>query len=184
MRCLVKLAVPVIGLLLVMGLLLAFLGSVLDGLPRSLPGLGGDPEARVVRVVDGDTLVVDVGGERERVRVLGIDTPETGAGGRARECGGRSASRSARRWVARTNDRVELERPGGTPNRDRYDRLLRTVDQADGQDGGLSSWQVDRGWARVYRRADLPQRQIEVLQARELRARVARRGAWRACATF
>lgn len=33
--------------------------------------------ALVVRVVDGDTIVCDVGGEKIKVRLIGVDTPET-----------------------------------------------------------------------------------------------------------
>ncbi len=33
--------------------------------------------ARVTRVVDGDTLVVSIAGREERVRLIGVDTPET-----------------------------------------------------------------------------------------------------------
>ncbi len=35
------------------------------------------PLAKVTRVIDGDTIVVDWMGQRERVRILGIDAPET-----------------------------------------------------------------------------------------------------------
>ena len=34
-------------------------------------------QATVVRVVDGDTLVVSIAGREERVRLIGVDTPET-----------------------------------------------------------------------------------------------------------
>ena len=33
--------------------------------------------ATVVRVIDGDTIIADINGERERIRLLLIDTPET-----------------------------------------------------------------------------------------------------------
>lgn len=33
--------------------------------------------ATVTRVVDGDTLVVEIGGQEDRVRLIGVDTPET-----------------------------------------------------------------------------------------------------------
>ena len=33
--------------------------------------------ATVTRVIDGDTLVVDIAGQEERVRLIGVDTPET-----------------------------------------------------------------------------------------------------------
>ena len=83
--------------------------------------------ARVVRVVDGDTIVVKTGGVEERVRLIGIDTPETVKPGTPVECFGKAAS-------ARTADML----PEGTPVilerdvevRDRYDRLLAYVYRA------------------------------------------------------
>jgi micrococcal nuclease len=38
---------------------------------------GAPSQAVVERVIDGDTIVVAAGGREERVRLLGIDTPET-----------------------------------------------------------------------------------------------------------
>ena len=53
---------------------------------RGLPGSSSYPlffcgvvsaeMARVIRVVDGDTLVVDIAGREERVRLIGVDTTE------------------------------------------------------------------------------------------------------------
>lgn len=34
-------------------------------------------EYKVIRVVDGDTIDVDIGGEETRVRLIGVDTPES-----------------------------------------------------------------------------------------------------------
>lgn len=53
---------------------------------------------RVERVVDGDTLVVDVQGQRERVRVLGIDAPEVGRDGHP-GCGALEATQRLRALV-------------------------------------------------------------------------------------
>ena len=71
---------PVLGL--VAGLLIA---CTTTGLPES--GLG-----TVVGVVDGDTLVIDLDGRAESVRLLGIDTPETVHPDRPPECFGAEAS--------------------------------------------------------------------------------------------
>ncbi|MEW5722286.1 MAG: thermonuclease family protein [Thermodesulfobacteriota bacterium] len=43
---------------------------------HSWAGRGGGAEALVVLVHDGDTLEVETGGRRERVRLFGIDCPE------------------------------------------------------------------------------------------------------------
>ncbi len=48
--------------------------------------------ASLVRVVDGDTVVVDIGDQRETVRLLGIDTPETAKPNSPVECFGPEAS--------------------------------------------------------------------------------------------
>ena len=37
---------------------------------------GGIPEYQFISVEDGDTLVVEIGGSRERVQLIGIDAPE------------------------------------------------------------------------------------------------------------
>lgn len=82
----------------------------------------------VVNVVDGDTLDVQRGNEFERVRVIGIDTPERG------DCGFGDAS-SALSQIVLGSD-VELT-PGAVDDRDRYGRLLRYVD-VGGRDAGLA----------------------------------------------
>lgn len=77
----------------------------------------GPQTARVVRVVDGDTLDLDDG---DRVRILGIDAPETGP---APECGGLEAFRSLA--AAAEGRRVTLAY--GPTCRDRHGRLLAHV---------------------------------------------------------
>ncbi len=86
-----------------------------------MQGLPGEPNAVVQRVVDGDTLAVETGGVEERVRLIGIDTPESVKAGTEVECYGKEASaRTAELLPAGTE--VVLERD--VQARDRYDRLL------------------------------------------------------------
>jgi endonuclease YncB( thermonuclease family) len=84
----------------------------------------------VTDIVDGDTIDVLQGDRTERVRVIGIDTPERG------ECGfGEAADVLAGHVLG---ERVVLV-PGAQDDRDRYDRILRYVDrEADGLDAGPS----------------------------------------------
>ena len=84
--------------------------------------------ARVERVVDGDTFVAELGGRDERVRVIGVDTPETVAPGRPVERYGKEASNFAKREL--TGATVRLG--GDVEPRDRYDRLLAYVWLPDG----------------------------------------------------
>ena len=81
-------------------------------------------EARVVEVVDGDTIRVDLGGRQELVRMTGIDTPEVGGPYRDPECYGAEASALAKQLVP-PGSTVALERD--VSERDRYGRLLRSV---------------------------------------------------------
>jgi len=88
------------------------------------------PNATVDRVVDGDTIIVFIDGRRERVRLIGIDTPESVDPNRPEQCFGHEAS-------------VYLESllPSDTPvslvrdveARDKYDRLLAYVIRTDDQ---------------------------------------------------
>ncbi len=84
--------------------------------------------ARVDRVVDGDTFVADIGGRRERVRVIGVDTPETVAPGRPVERYGKEASNFAKHMLTGVTVRLG----GDVEPRDRYDRLLAYVWLPDG----------------------------------------------------
>src|SRR3546814_3636658 len=77
----------------------------------------------VVRSVDGDTLVVDVGGSREDVRLIGIDTPESVARDRPVECFGPEAKEHMAELLP-AGTAVRLERD--VEARDRYGRLLRS----------------------------------------------------------
>ncbi len=85
--------------------------------------LAQELSGRVARVVDGDTIEVNVGGRTERVRYIGIDTPEwtdERPGVRARA---RAATEANRRLVAGRRVRLELD----VETRDRYGRLLAYV---------------------------------------------------------
>ena len=94
-------------------------------------GDAGDPvpagQATVRSVVDGDTIVVDVGGDDETVRLIGIDTPETKKPNTPIECFGPEASaRTHELLPAGTAVRLERDREP----RDRYGRLLAYVFRA------------------------------------------------------
>jgi len=84
---------------------------------------GGGDSGRVVKVVDGDTIHVQVGSVREKVRYIGVDTPETKHPSRPVGCFGQKASDFNARLVG--GERVRLVRD--VEARDRYGRLLAYV---------------------------------------------------------
>jgi micrococcal nuclease len=92
---------------------------------ESLQG-GDEPvsaRAFVVRVVDGDTIEVALGGRREDVRLIGVDTPETVKPGTPVQCFGPRASRFTHRRLERRRVRLLF----GVERRDVYGRLLAYV---------------------------------------------------------
>lgn len=151
------------------------------GIPAALRGLLETPatqSAKVVRVVDGDTLLVSRGVRRERVRLLGVDAPEGTRHGRA-ECGARAASEAARRWVARARGRVQLSRDRLAHERDPHGRLLAHVSSARG--GDLAGWLLRRGLARTVSYERRPLAAHPRLLALEASARGRRAGLWSKC---
>lgn len=80
-------------------------------------------EASVVRVIDGDTIEVDIGGTLYKVRYIGINTPETVHPTRGEEPYGKEASAKNRELV--DGKVVRLERD--VSEADKYGRLLRYV---------------------------------------------------------
>ena len=84
------------------------------------PGL---TPARVTRVVDGDTIRVEIGGQEYRVRYIGIDTPEIIDAQRPGQCFADEASERNRQLVE--GKTVGLGQD--VSETDGFDRLLRYV---------------------------------------------------------
>lgn len=125
----------------------AFTGS-------SVPAAG---KMTIIKVIDGDTLTVDYNGKRENIRLIGIDTPESFAGKKARRDSKRSNTdmaqilQSGRKAAEYTKTRVN---PGDlvsvefdVEKRDRYGRLLGYVFLADGR--MLNEEIIKNGYASV-----------------------------------
>ncbi len=89
------------------------------------------PRARIVKVVDGDTIDVQLNGQTVRLRLIGINTPESVDPRRPVECFGKQASDRAKQLL--TGQTVLLENDPSQQDRDQYDRLLRYVWFPDGR---------------------------------------------------
>ena len=163
--------------------------------PTKTPILSSVSESfKVTRVVDGDTIEVEGG---EKVRYIGIDTPETVDPRKPVQCFGIEASKKNKELVEGKTVRLEKD----ITDRDKYGRLLRYVwvdDPSAGsgqapstsfdsaQDRGLGQVLfvnlelVKQGFASSYTYPPDIKYQKEFLAA-EREAREAERGLWKAC---
>jgi micrococcal nuclease len=104
-----------------------------------------EPNAIVEQVIDGDTIEVRIGKRSERVRLLGVDTPETQHPSRPPECLGAEATAFTRSLLP-TGTPVRLERD--LIGRDHFGRVLAHVHRAS--DGlSVNHALVREGYAAV-----------------------------------
>jgi micrococcal nuclease len=141
------------------------------------PGpVGAVERARVVRVVDGDTILVDIRSRRERVRYIGIDAPESVRPNTPVEPFAREAAAENARLVAGRDVVLEVD----VSDRDAFNRLLRYVwlEQPNGDPPLLVNFElVARGVANaVTYPPDL--RYTDLFRAAEREARQRGRGLW------
>jgi micrococcal nuclease len=158
-----------------LGLVLLLLAALAAGLAATLarPAADGDFRLRgtVSYVVDGDTLHVELErGRDERVRLIGVDTPERG------EC--RAAHATALARALADGRRVVLAGDPTQATRDVYGRLLAYVWLPGGRDLGFQL--LARGLARVYV-YDRPFRRLPAYRRAERIGHTRPRGIWRGC---
>jgi micrococcal nuclease len=136
-----------------------------------------DLAGRVVQVVDGDTVRVALSGRVERVRYIGIDTPESVKPDTAVQCYAHRAAAANARLVAGRRVRLVLD----VEARDRFGRLLAYVyRESDGL--FVNAALVRGGFARTL---TIPPnvRHAGRFAALAREARRAGRGLWSACAS-
>ena len=138
-------------------------------------GSSGGSAGRVVRVVDGDTIHVQLDGRRETVRYIGVDTPESVKPGTSVQCFAKRASAFNGRLVA--GERVRLV--PDAEERDRYGRLLAYVYRA--RDGRFVNAALVRGGYAVA--LTIPPNVAHADDFRRLAAAARRkgRGLWSSC---
>lgn len=142
------------------------------------PGSGppADGAGVVTHVVDGDTLDVEVGGTEERVRLIGVDTPESVARDRPVQCYGTEASAYLASLVPE-GTAVRLERDAVA--RDQFGRLLAYVYRAE-DDLLVNRALIERGYADAVTYGDNEALYPELVAA-EAAARDGGRGLWGVC---
>jgi micrococcal nuclease len=134
------------------------------------PGHAPEAQITVTRVIDGDTIEVDIGGTIYKVRYIGIDTPELD-NERPEFCAlAQEATRLNRQLVEGRDVRLEKD----ISETDKYGRLLRYVYV---NDTFVNAELVRQGlaWAKAYE----PDTKYQgILEEAEAEARQAKVGIW------
>lgn len=129
---------------------------------------------KVVRIIDGDTIEIFIREKYEKVRLLGIDTPETVDPRKPIQCFGKEASNKMKSLVTGKYIKLIDDRTQG--NRDKYNRLLRYL-----YDGKvfINAEMVKQGYAFSYKQ--YPTKFLNDFNNYEKQAREKNLGLWKSC---
>lgn len=122
------------------------------------------------RVIDGDTIVVEIEGKQEKVRLIGVDTPETVHPLKPVEYFGKEASDFTRRMVEGKKVRLEFD----WQLRDKYGRLLAYVYLEEGT--FLNAEIIKQGYGFAYTK--FPFKFLSDFRQYEKEARENKKGLW------
>lgn len=150
---------------LVAVILAAWLVQRLEFFRRAPAPLG--PWRSCERVIDGDTILLD---RHERVRLIGVDTPETVHPSKPVEYFGKEASAFTRSMIEGRRVRLEYD----WQRQDRYGRTLAYVFLEDGR--LLNAEIIRQGYGHAYTR--FPFHRMEEFRGLEREARENGRGLW------
>lgn len=138
-----------------------------------------DQVYKVVRVVDGDTVVILIDGKQTRVRLIGVDTPETVHPQKPVEAFGKEASQFTKNLLE--GESVYLEYEAGVSRLDKYGRTLaylyRVPDRLF-----INQEIIRQGYGHAYTK--YPFKYLEAFRAQERAAREAKKGLWGEGATI
>ncbi|WP_404452404.1 thermonuclease family protein [Virgibacillus necropolis] len=126
-----------------------------------------------IRVVDGDTLLVNINGKEEYIRLLLVDTPETKHPDKEVQPFGPEASQLMKDTFS-PSEPIRIEY--GSEKRDKYDRLLAYVYTKDGQ--MFNKMLLEKGLARVAYVYPPNDRYVESFREIESKAKRKEIGIW------
>lgn len=127
-----------------------------------------------MKVIDGDTVNVEIDSKSQTIRLIGIDSPETVDPRKPVQCFGKEASNKAKEMLTEKN--VTLEADSTQGDKDKYDRLLRYIYLEDGT--SVNKYMISEGYAHEYTYQNNPYKyQAEYIKA-EQSAREGKKGLW------
>lgn len=132
----------------------------------------------VSKVIDGDTIEVDINGQIAKVRLIGVDTPETVDPRRPVGCFGKKASNETKRLI----EGKEVILTKDVSETDKYNRLLRYVflPIGSGENLFVNDYLVRQGFAKILTYPPDIKYDSRFLKA-EKEARDNLRGLWGEC---
>lgn len=157
-------------------------------------------DAVFVRAVDGDTIVVKLSNKEEKVRLIGINSPESVDPRRKVECFGKEASAEIKKLLT-AGQVISLESDASQNDLDKYGRLLRYAyfsTNASATSSAitptiatttitkeifLNKYMIENGYAYEYT-YEKPYKYEKEFKSAEIEARIQKRGLWadNACA--
>ena len=127
----------------------------------------------VIKVIDGDTITVNINGKTTTLRLIGINTPETVDPRKPVECFGREASAKAHELLDGKRVRLEYD-----PSQGMFDKYQRTLAYVFRKDGLFYNDSIIRqGYAYEYT-YNMPYKYQNQFNIAEEEARVGERGLW------
>jgi len=127
---------------------------------------------RVSRVIDGDTIEVDKDGESVRVRLIGVDTPETVDPDEPVGCYGPEASDYVKNELYDKFVKIEID-----PSQDKYDIYNRLLAYVFTDTVNFNKELIEKGYAREYT-YDKPYKYQDEFKEAEKKARKEELGLW------
>ncbi len=169
----VPLWVVLASLIVLAGQHYGWFGSAVQTAQSSQPGL-----YHVTKFDDGDTIAVDMNGQEETVRFIGVDTPETHDPRKAVQCFGVAAAAFTKNLIGASSVRLQAD-PLST-NRDRYDRLLRYIYLPNGT--LVNAEIIKQGYGFAY--LSFPFTKAEQFRGLQTTARQQGKGLWTSCQPY
>ncbi len=130
---------------------------------------------QVSRFIDGDTIAVSMNGKTEKIRMIGVDTPETHKPNTPVQCYGPAAAAFTKNSLS--GKKFRLVSDSLSTDRDRYNRLLRYVILSDGTN--FNQRLIEQGYGFYY--PYFPFTKSDDFAASQILAKEANRGLWGNC---
>ncbi len=171
-----KVKIILIGIIITVSSLGAYFSSASNSfIGRTFKLLKIDPnvEYQVTKIVDGDTFDIKVGTKTVRVRMLGVDTPETVDPRKIVQCFGKEASKMSRELLGK--HKVTLKTDSTQSTADKFNRLLAYVYRDDGL--FINQYLLKNGYAHEYTYGVPYEKQKEFKEMEKV-AREGKKGLW------